>query len=140
MRPEDTVAHGLFNARGTIALLAGVRDGCDPATFYSAIRPWFRGADSDPAICGPILPFFTELGCDVRPQTRDKLQSVADSVDSIVAGKEHDFVALLPEAVWEDDEEAGTAKGLMRQFFSGQRREYSSLIDDTLKTYVNPEV
>jgi indoleamine 2,3-dioxygenase len=31
------------------ALLTGVRDGCDPATFYSAIRPWFRGADSDPA-------------------------------------------------------------------------------------------
>ncbi|KAF7337026.1 Indoleamine 2,3-dioxygenase [Mycena venus] len=30
-------------------LLAGVRDGCDPNTFYTAIRPWFRGADSDPA-------------------------------------------------------------------------------------------
>ncbi|KAF7307896.1 Indoleamine 2,3-dioxygenase [Mycena kentingensis (nom. inval.)] len=29
-------------------LLAGVRDGCDPATFYNVIRPWFRGADSDP--------------------------------------------------------------------------------------------
>ncbi|KAF7374334.1 Indoleamine 2,3-dioxygenase [Mycena sanguinolenta] len=31
------------------ALLANVRDGCDPSTFYNAIRPWFRGADSDPA-------------------------------------------------------------------------------------------
>ncbi|KAJ6561790.1 Indoleamine 2,3-dioxygenase [Mycena capillaripes] len=28
-------------------LLAGVRDGCDPGAFYNAIRPWFRGADSD---------------------------------------------------------------------------------------------
>ncbi|KAJ7178190.1 Indoleamine 2,3-dioxygenase [Mycena filopes] len=27
-------------------LLATVRDGCDPAVFYTAIRPWFRGADS----------------------------------------------------------------------------------------------
>ncbi|KAJ6544978.1 Indoleamine 2,3-dioxygenase [Mycena vulgaris] len=31
------------------ALIATVRDGCDPATFYTVIRPWFRGADSDPA-------------------------------------------------------------------------------------------
>ncbi|KAF8176150.1 Indoleamine 2,3-dioxygenase [Mycena galopus ATCC 62051] len=30
-------------------LLANVRDGCDPSVFYNAIRPWFRGADSDPA-------------------------------------------------------------------------------------------
>ncbi|KAJ7025765.1 Indoleamine 2,3-dioxygenase-domain-containing protein [Mycena alexandri] len=30
------------------ALLATVRDGCDPTVFYTAIRPWFRGADSDP--------------------------------------------------------------------------------------------
>ncbi|KAJ7767174.1 Indoleamine 2,3-dioxygenase [Mycena metata] len=29
-------------------LLATVRDGCDPTAFYTAIRPWFRGADSDP--------------------------------------------------------------------------------------------
>ncbi|KAJ7472718.1 Indoleamine 2,3-dioxygenase [Mycena latifolia] len=27
-------------------LLATVREGCDPSTFYNAIRPWFRGADS----------------------------------------------------------------------------------------------
>ncbi|KAJ6512642.1 Indoleamine 2,3-dioxygenase [Mycena sanguinolenta] len=31
------------------ALIATVRDGCDPSAFYNAIRPWFRGADSDPA-------------------------------------------------------------------------------------------
>ncbi|KAJ7067386.1 Indoleamine 2,3-dioxygenase [Mycena amicta] len=30
-------------------LLASVREGCDPGTFYNIIRPWFRGADSDPA-------------------------------------------------------------------------------------------
>lgn len=30
------------------AILAAVRDGCDPATFYHDIRPWFKGADSDP--------------------------------------------------------------------------------------------
>ncbi|KAJ7157646.1 Indoleamine 2,3-dioxygenase-domain-containing protein [Mycena crocata] len=30
-------------------LIAGVRDGCDPTAFYTVIRPWFRGADSDPA-------------------------------------------------------------------------------------------
>ncbi|KAJ7196783.1 Indoleamine 2,3-dioxygenase [Mycena pura] len=29
-------------------LLAAVRAGCDPATFYNKIRPWFRGADSRP--------------------------------------------------------------------------------------------
>ncbi|KAJ6619999.1 Indoleamine 2,3-dioxygenase [Mycena sp. CBHHK59/15] len=31
------------------ALLATVRNGCDPTAFYNDIRPWFRGADSDPA-------------------------------------------------------------------------------------------
>ncbi|KAJ6507695.1 Indoleamine 2,3-dioxygenase [Mycena vitilis] len=31
------------------ALIMTVRDGCDPSTFYNVIRPWFRGADSDPA-------------------------------------------------------------------------------------------
>ncbi|KAJ7340873.1 Indoleamine 2,3-dioxygenase [Mycena albidolilacea] len=31
------------------ALFATVRDGCDPTAFYNEIRPWFRGADSDPA-------------------------------------------------------------------------------------------
>ena len=31
------------------AILLSVRDGCDPARFYHEIRPWFRGADSDPA-------------------------------------------------------------------------------------------
>ncbi|KAJ7253471.1 Indoleamine 2,3-dioxygenase [Mycena rebaudengoi] len=30
-------------------LLDTVRAGCDPVIFYGAIRPWFRGADSDPA-------------------------------------------------------------------------------------------
>ncbi|KAJ7111934.1 Indoleamine 2,3-dioxygenase [Mycena epipterygia] len=30
------------------ALIATVRDGCDPTAFYKDIRPWFRGADSDP--------------------------------------------------------------------------------------------
>ncbi|KAJ7759341.1 Indoleamine 2,3-dioxygenase [Mycena maculata] len=30
-------------------LIATVREGCDPTAFYTAIRPWFRGADSDPA-------------------------------------------------------------------------------------------
>lgn len=29
-------------------LLHDVRNGCDPATFYWAIRPWFRGGDSSP--------------------------------------------------------------------------------------------
>ncbi|KAJ7683678.1 Indoleamine 2,3-dioxygenase [Mycena rosella] len=31
------------------ALIATVRDGCDTTVFYTEIRPWFRGADSDPA-------------------------------------------------------------------------------------------
>ncbi|KAG2110254.1 Indoleamine 2,3-dioxygenase [Suillus discolor] len=30
-------------------ILLDVRKGCDPNTFYHSIRPWFRGADSDPA-------------------------------------------------------------------------------------------
>ncbi|OAX42708.1 Indoleamine 2,3-dioxygenase [Rhizopogon vinicolor AM-OR11-026] len=30
-------------------ILLDVRKGCDPSTFYHTIRPWFRGADSDPA-------------------------------------------------------------------------------------------
>ncbi|KAG2146115.1 Indoleamine 2,3-dioxygenase [Suillus bovinus] len=30
-------------------ILLDVRKGCDPNTFYNSIRPWFRGADSDPA-------------------------------------------------------------------------------------------
>ncbi|KAG2154008.1 Indoleamine 2,3-dioxygenase [Suillus clintonianus] len=30
-------------------ILLDVRKGCDPSTFYHSIRPWFRGADSDPA-------------------------------------------------------------------------------------------
>ncbi|KAF8896021.1 Indoleamine 2,3-dioxygenase [Infundibulicybe gibba] len=30
------------------AMLLAVRDGCDPEVFYRDIRPWFRGADSDP--------------------------------------------------------------------------------------------
>ncbi|KAG1887085.1 Indoleamine 2,3-dioxygenase [Suillus subluteus] len=30
-------------------ILLDVRKGCDPDTFYHSIRPWFRGADSDPA-------------------------------------------------------------------------------------------
>ncbi|KAG2347840.1 Indoleamine 2,3-dioxygenase [Suillus weaverae] len=30
-------------------ILLNVRKGCDPNTFYHSIRPWFRGADSDPA-------------------------------------------------------------------------------------------
>jgi len=30
-------------------ILLDVRKGCDPLTFYHSIRPWFRGADSDPA-------------------------------------------------------------------------------------------
>ena len=30
-------------------LLLGVQEGCDPTVFYELIRPWFRGADSDPA-------------------------------------------------------------------------------------------
>lgn len=30
-------------------ILLDVRKGCDPITFYHSIRPWFRGADSDPA-------------------------------------------------------------------------------------------
>lgn len=29
-------------------LLVSVREGCDPTVFYRDIRPWFRGADSDP--------------------------------------------------------------------------------------------
>ncbi|KAG6832748.1 hypothetical protein H0H87_000597 [Tephrocybe sp. NHM501043] len=29
-------------------LLLAVRDGCNPDVFYHKIRPWFRGADSDP--------------------------------------------------------------------------------------------
>ncbi|KAI1797073.1 Indoleamine 2,3-dioxygenase [Ganoderma leucocontextum] len=29
------------------ALLAAVREGCDPTVFYHEIRPWFKGADSD---------------------------------------------------------------------------------------------
>ena len=29
------------------ALLAAVREGCDPGVFYHEIRPWFKGADSD---------------------------------------------------------------------------------------------
>ncbi|TBU24452.1 Indoleamine 2,3-dioxygenase [Dichomitus squalens] len=29
------------------ALLAAVREGCDPTMFYNQIRPWFKGADSD---------------------------------------------------------------------------------------------
>ncbi|KAJ7683433.1 Indoleamine 2,3-dioxygenase-domain-containing protein [Mycena rosella] len=31
------------------ALFTTVREGCNPTTFYTNIRPWFRGADSDPA-------------------------------------------------------------------------------------------
>ncbi|CCM02780.1 uncharacterized protein FIBRA_04888 [Fibroporia radiculosa] len=30
-------------------ILAAVRDGCDPQVFYNEIRPWFRGADSEPS-------------------------------------------------------------------------------------------
>src|SRR6267154_138352 len=30
-------------------ILLDVRKGCDPSTFYHFIRPWFRGADADPA-------------------------------------------------------------------------------------------
>jgi indoleamine 2,3-dioxygenase len=30
-------------------ILLAVRSGCDPEFFYSDIRPWFRGADADPA-------------------------------------------------------------------------------------------
>ncbi|KAJ7471377.1 Indoleamine 2,3-dioxygenase [Mycena galericulata] len=29
-------------------LIATIREGCDPTAFYTSIRPWFRGADSDP--------------------------------------------------------------------------------------------
>ncbi|KAL0955029.1 hypothetical protein HGRIS_003949 [Hohenbuehelia grisea] len=29
-------------------LLLAVRDGCDPETYYTTVRPWFRGQDSDP--------------------------------------------------------------------------------------------
>ncbi|KAG5220725.1 Indoleamine 2,3-dioxygenase [Salix suchowensis] len=29
-------------------LLMSVRDGCDPETYYTVVRPWFRGEDSDP--------------------------------------------------------------------------------------------
>jgi hypothetical protein len=42
-----------------------------------------------------IPPILWLPGCDVRPHTRDKLQAVADSAASIVAGKEYDLVALL---------------------------------------------
>ncbi|KAH7926082.1 Indoleamine 2,3-dioxygenase [Leucogyrophana mollusca] len=30
-------------------ILLDVRKGCDPEFFYHSVRPWFRGADSDPA-------------------------------------------------------------------------------------------
>ncbi|EGO24243.1 hypothetical protein SERLADRAFT_467213 [Serpula lacrymans var. lacrymans S7.9] len=30
-------------------ILLAVRDGCDPEFFYHSVRPWFCGADSDPA-------------------------------------------------------------------------------------------
>ena len=30
------------------ALLLSVRDGCDPQVYYRDVRPWLRGADSDP--------------------------------------------------------------------------------------------
>ena len=30
-------------------LLLSVQEGCNPTVFYEQIRPWFRGADSDPA-------------------------------------------------------------------------------------------
>ncbi|KAG1852990.1 Indoleamine 2,3-dioxygenase [Suillus tomentosus] len=35
--------------RDLTTILLDVRKGCDPNTFYHSIRPWFRGADSDPA-------------------------------------------------------------------------------------------
>lgn len=35
--------------RDLTTILLDVRKGCDPDTFYHSIRPWFRGADSDPA-------------------------------------------------------------------------------------------
>ncbi|KAH9924101.1 Indoleamine 2,3-dioxygenase-domain-containing protein [Amylocystis lapponica] len=41
--------HTLAGVVGELTrILAAVREGCDPDVFYNAIRPWFRGADSDP--------------------------------------------------------------------------------------------
>lgn len=40
--------HRLAGVIGELSrILAAVREGCDPDVFYNAIRPWFRGADSD---------------------------------------------------------------------------------------------
>lgn len=44
-----TYLHSLAKVIGDLTkLLLAVREGCDPQVFYNQIRPWFRGADSDP--------------------------------------------------------------------------------------------
>ncbi|KAI0925487.1 hypothetical protein AcV5_008210 [Taiwanofungus camphoratus] len=50
-------------------LLSAVRDGCDPVVFYNAIRPWFRGADSDPKKRKWIFE-----GLELDPQLKEPTQ------------------------------------------------------------------
>jgi len=49
IRRITTYLHALANVIGELTtILAAVRDGCDPDVFYNDIRPWFKGADSEP--------------------------------------------------------------------------------------------
>ncbi|EMD31468.1 hypothetical protein CERSUDRAFT_119688 [Gelatoporia subvermispora B] len=49
LRRITALLHDLARVIGELTrILGAVREGCDPRVFYDEIRPWFKGADSDP--------------------------------------------------------------------------------------------
>ncbi|OCH89689.1 Indoleamine 2,3-dioxygenase [Obba rivulosa] len=49
LRRITALLHDLARVIGDLkTILGAVREGCDPQVFYDEIRPWFKGADSDP--------------------------------------------------------------------------------------------